>query len=1146
MGFTWSGSRVSAVTAPNGKTYGYSYSGDYLTEVTLPDGLGSRTYHYEAVGLAGHLTGVSVNGVRYSRFNYFADGRVQKSGLGSSGDFDSSTFSYAADHVNVTNALGQTTKYLTSELNNVIRIVGIERPVSSACPAGWQRYTSYDVDNNIDFQLDAFGVKTQYTYNADDRVIQKITGIGPGGESNQQQVTQYEWDPAVAGRLLKVTVFGTSTAQPISETTYTYFPDADARKRLLQSVTVKNLSAHGIANSTQVTSYDYTLHPNKLVATATVNGPVAGSGDAVVYTYDATGNLTSVGNSLNHTTSFSNYNALGLPERTTSANGAITDVTYDARGSILSRTEYINGTTATTIYQNNEHGQPKKVTHPDGKIYQYGYVYDGRPAWTLTTRPVENDEVWNSADGIMSEINTITYNNVGRPTAYLVEKRWNEVQPICNPFCELPPEPGEGPIVEVTQLVRRDIIEYDVSGLVRAVKGNNGQDVRYSYDANGDIKTITDSLNQVTTLTYDRHRNVIQSVGPLGQTTTLEYDRIGRLTNVIDPRSKPTTYVYDGFGQLWSQTSPDTGVTTFQYNAAGQRTAMTRQSGAVTTYGYDALGRLTSATSAGEVQTFGFDTCTNGKSRLCQVTDPTGSVSYAYTPQGRLASQTSTMPAGGSAQYTYAYDTLGRLTQIGYPGGVGVGYAYAHGKLRTVTATIGGVTQNVITHLSHQPYGPAADWNWGNGLRREAQYDIDGRMTELRTRNNFTFLQRLAYQYTPNNEVSAITNHANTALGQTYGYDGLSRLTSVTASGANQAFSWDANGNRTNHTWGGATDYYDTHADNNRLTAITGPRATAFTYDSNGNTLTGEGATYTYNAFNRLTTATKAGVTSTYAINALGQRVHKKVGAGPNQWFTYSPGGQLLGEFQGSWSNYVWLGGTPVARIKDGQVHMIHTDHLGRPEIVTSSAKAVVWRASNYAFDRTVTQDSIGGLNLGFPGQYHDAETGLAYNYFRTYNPRTGRYLESDPIGLAGGLNTYSYANSNPASFVDPHGKIAWKAVVAVVACAYGVHTGVEGASAYKDAIREYDAKALDEANRREKEDPCPNDFNDYFDEKQHRDGLNARIRHGASEVGGEIWGRAVVSTVVVGAVVGDSFIKGGSVGLLCFGAGLAYGYFGD
>src|SRR5690606_30983843 len=240
-----------------------------------------------------------------------------------------------------------------------------------------------------------------------------------------------------------------------------------------------------------------------------------------------------------------------------------------------------------------------------------------------------------------------------------------------------------------------------------------------------------------------------------------------------------------------------------------------------------------------------------------------------------------------------------------------------YGKLTTVTATIGGATTNVVSGASYQPFGPAVRWTYGNGLVRNLSYDMDGRPTVRDTKNGAAFLQNLSYTHDANDLITRIGNSVQSSLTQNYTYDALGRLKTVVASGANQDFLYDANGNRASHTWGGLADLYSVPTTSNRLTAITGPRAKSFAFDANGNVTGNAGATYTYDAFNRMASATKSGATTTYAVNALGQRVYKKVGS-TNHWFTYGAGNTMLGEYatgQG-WTQYIYFEGEPVAMVR--------------------------------------------------------------------------------------------------------------------------------------------------------------------------------------------------------------------------------------
>jgi len=128
---------------------------------------------------------------------------------------------------------------------------------------------------------------------------------------------------------------------------------------------------------------------------------------------------------------------------------------------------------------------------------------------------------------------------------------------------------------------------------------------------------------------------------------------------------------------------------------------------------------------------------------------------------------------------------------------------------------------------------------------------------------------------------------------------------------------------------------------------------------------------------------------------------------------------------------YVWRDDVPVSLIVHGTPEAavyLETDHLNTPITARNQAGTVVWTWASDAFGSTLPNEDPGNagkkttINLRFAGQYFDKESGLLYNMARYYDPRIGRYMSSDPIGLAGGINTFAYVDGNPLSYTDPEG----------------------------------------------------------------------------------------------------------------------------
>ncbi|NYZ66288.1 RHS repeat protein [Endozoicomonas sp. SM1973] len=770
-------------------------------------------------------------------------------------------------------------------------------------------------------------------------------------------------------------------------------------------------SSLGLASTSSSISYQY----NDMGLVSQVDDPRTDVQDITQFHYSEKGQLTEVINALGHTTRLENHDSYGNPQRIVDANGLVTELTYNRRGWLTQASVKSAAGNAITQFTYDGVGQITAVVLPNGS--QLNYTYDAARRLTRVS------------NGLGERID-YQHDNMGNLTQQQVTSATGSV------------------VSQSTQA-------YDEMGRLLQAVGAGGQTTRFQYDKNSNTTATTNPRNYKTSQAFDGLNRLVEITDALNQVTQLKYDSQDNLTQVTDPRGVATTYQYDGLGRLVKEISPSSGETVYSHDAVGNLTEKTDGRGRITRYRYDALNRLTQriypSTPTLNV-TYLYDDTSDGSKgigRLTGIQDQSGLIAYHYDDRGNATKTMRSVSLNGKDQFfgvAYGYNLANQLTRIQYPSGLTISYQRnSNGQVNQVTGQFKGGDQviNLANNIGYVPFGPVQQLTWGNGKTLNRQYDQDLQLTQQTVQG----IQELNYQYDPNGNITGIENLLAEQNNSSYGYDPLDRLIEEQANYGRKTYEYDPVGNRTKRTTekAGKTETQQLIYASNSNQVVRrneGP----FTYDGMGNmTRNGQGLSFKYDGQGRLKAVVKGGTTQAkYRYNAIGERLVKALNS-QTVIYSYNQNGQLLEEAYYNASNklfytrnYAWLGTQPIAMLEQWlndkgqstkqQVAYIHSDHLNTPRVATNAVGQAIWQWQSDAFGVGLANEDVDGdgqktvVALRFPGQVFDPESGLHYNYFRDYDPNLGRYVQSDPIGLEGGLNTYAYVEGNPLVYFDDKG----------------------------------------------------------------------------------------------------------------------------
>ncbi|WP_372353537.1 RHS repeat-associated core domain-containing protein [Xanthomonas axonopodis pv. maculifoliigardeniae] len=1029
--FHVNGLYLEEVDFADGTKAQYSYSDGRLAKVAQIDASDNQIsnigYTYEDALSQNALTGIiDESGSRYATWSYDTDGQAISSRHGD-GNIDLFSVTRTNEKAVIHSPSGATAEYSYQVQFGRAKLTGAQVKCP-ACINGDYQQRSYDEAGYPKETIDFSGASVKTSYDTRGLLIQTIEDAN--NILSKRRTLQTDWHPSFRVPTDRRTYDANDVL--VARTSWTYNTRG-------QALTVSRTDPSG--GPTRVTTQRYCEDSDIAAGNCSLPGLLLASdgartdiADSTSYTYyfanDASctasastcphrkGDRWKVTNALGQTTEYLAYDGAGRPLSIKDTNGIVTDYTYHPRG-WLTATK-VRGADASSEADDRitridywPTGLVRQVTQPDGAFTAFSYD----AAHRLT--------------GITD--------NAGNTVHYTLDNAGNRIKEDTS---------------DASGTLKRTLSRvYNQLGQLKTQATAASDPTDFAYDANGNATTVTDALATATQSEYDplnRLSRTLQDVAGIKADTKFAYDALDNLTKVTDPKGLDTTYEYNGFGDLVKLTSPDTGVTRYAYDSAGNRATQTDARGNTTAYSYDALNRPTKVTypTTSLNITYTYDAtqtaCASGETfsigRLTKMQDGGAITQYCYNRFGDLVRKVQTSN-GTALVLRYDYTIGGQLRRMTYPDGAVVDYVRnAQGQTTQVgVKAAGGSRQVLLGNATYYPFGPAAGWTYGNGRTLARHYDLDYRPQAIQDTRPGGL--DVGFGFDPAGNLTALTPAGNSTPEIGLDYDALGRLTGLTDGVTGtviDGYSYDATGNRLSAKVGTATQAYTYPTDSHRLSAVAG---VARSYDAAGNTTAiGTARQYTYDTSGRMTQARRAGaVTMNYRYNGKGEQVRRFLGT-TNTYTLYDEAGHWLGDYDSNGApkqQAIWLDDLPVGLLANANtLHYIEPDHLGSPRVVIDPTRDVAvwaWSLKGEAFGNTApNQDPDGDgaalvLDMRFPGQRFDAASGLNQNYFRDYDPATGRYGQSDPFGLRGGISTFGYALQGPFVHMDFYGLATWK-----------------------------------------------------------------------------------------------------------------------